>query len=40
MVCCGWNDVWLNFVQRGKAKANDMVAAPEPDMFRDSVAAE
>ena len=39
-----WGDVWSNFDQRRKAKANDgaddVVAAPEPDMFGDSVAAE
>ena len=39
-----WNSVWSNFDQRRKAKANDgaddVVAAPEPDMFGDSVAAE
>ena len=44
MVRGSWNNGWSNFDQRRKAKANDgaedVVVAPEPDMFGDSVAAE
>ena len=44
MVRGKWDVVGSNFDQQRKAKANDgaddVVVAPEPDMFGDSVAAE